>query len=121
MRDEDLQQRALAGAVAADDADHLAALDLEADVLERPERLRLRLAQRMAQLRIIASAMVVARSTLCAIVYALLTPRTEMAMSLDDIGEPPLHAAEAEGADHQHDQGQRRRVAHLSPVQLVRA
>ena len=39
MRLEDLQQRALAGAVAADDAEHLAALDLEADILERPELL----------------------------------------------------------------------------------
>ena len=39
MRREDLEQRALAGAVAADDADHLAALDLEGDVLERPELL----------------------------------------------------------------------------------
>ena len=38
---EDLQQCALAGAVAADDADHLAALDLEAHILERPELLGL--------------------------------------------------------------------------------
>ena len=36
---EDLEQRRLAGAVAPDDAEHLAALDLEADVLERPELL----------------------------------------------------------------------------------
>ena len=36
---EDLQQRRFAGAVAADDAEHLAALDLEADILERPELL----------------------------------------------------------------------------------
>ena len=38
---EDLQQRRFARAVAADDADHLAVLDLEADVLERPELLDL--------------------------------------------------------------------------------
>ena len=36
---EDFEQRALAGAVAADDAEHLAALDLEADIPERPELL----------------------------------------------------------------------------------
>ena len=34
---EDLEQRDLARAVAADDADDLALLDLEGDVLERPE------------------------------------------------------------------------------------
>ena len=34
---EDLQQRALSRAVAADDADHLAALDLEGDIAEGPE------------------------------------------------------------------------------------
>ena len=34
---EDLQQRALAGAVAADDADDLAALHLEETSLQRPE------------------------------------------------------------------------------------
>ena len=34
---EDLQQRALPRAVAADDADHLATLDLEGDILQRPE------------------------------------------------------------------------------------
>ncbi len=34
---QDLEQRALAGAVAADDADDLARLDREGDVLERPE------------------------------------------------------------------------------------
>ena len=34
---EDLEQGALPRAVAADDADHLAALHLEGDVLERPE------------------------------------------------------------------------------------
>ena len=34
---EDLEQRALAGAVAADDADDLAALDFEGDVTEGPE------------------------------------------------------------------------------------
>ena len=33
-----LQQRRLAGAVAPDDADHLARLDLERDVAQRPER-----------------------------------------------------------------------------------
>ena len=38
---EDLQQRALARAVAADDADDLALLDLEGDVLQRPELLDL--------------------------------------------------------------------------------
>ena len=37
IRREDLQQRALAGAVAADDADHLARLHLEARVLEGPK------------------------------------------------------------------------------------
>ena len=37
IRRQDLQQRALAGPVAADDADHLARLDLEGDVLQRPE------------------------------------------------------------------------------------
>ena len=36
-RDEDLEQRALARAVAADDADDLALLDLERDVSQRPE------------------------------------------------------------------------------------
>ena len=34
---QNLQKRGLAGAIAADDADHLAALDLKAHVLERPE------------------------------------------------------------------------------------
>ena len=34
---QDLQERGLAGAVAADDAEHLAALNLEAHVLQRPE------------------------------------------------------------------------------------
>ena len=34
---QDLQHRALAGAVAPDDADGLAGLDLERDVLQRPE------------------------------------------------------------------------------------
>src|SRR5262249_45445773 len=34
---KDFEERALAGAVAADDADHLAAFDLEGDVLEGPE------------------------------------------------------------------------------------
>ena len=34
---DDLQQRALAGAVLADDAEGLAALDLEADIVQRPE------------------------------------------------------------------------------------
>ena len=34
---EDLQQRRLPRAVAADDADDLAALDLEGDVAQRPE------------------------------------------------------------------------------------
>ena len=34
---EDLEQRALAGAVAADDAQRLAVLDLEVDVPQRPE------------------------------------------------------------------------------------
>ena len=34
---EDLEQRALAGAVAADDADDLAALDLEGDVAQGPD------------------------------------------------------------------------------------
>ena len=38
---QDLEQRALAGAVAADDAEHLALLDLEADILQRPELLDL--------------------------------------------------------------------------------
>ena len=38
---EDLQQRRLAGAIAPDDADHLATLDLEVDILERPELLDL--------------------------------------------------------------------------------
>ena len=38
---QDLEQRALAGAVAADDAQDLALLDLEADILERPEFLDL--------------------------------------------------------------------------------
>ena len=38
---QDLEQRALAGTVAADDADDLALLDLEADILERPEFLDL--------------------------------------------------------------------------------
>ncbi|CAA9406152.1 MAG: hypothetical protein AVDCRST_MAG64-1988 [uncultured Phycisphaerae bacterium] len=36
---EDFQQRALAGAVAPDEADHLAAVHLERGVLQRPERL----------------------------------------------------------------------------------
>ena len=40
MCDEHLEQRALAGAVAADDPERLAVLDLEVDVLERPEILR---------------------------------------------------------------------------------
>ena len=34
---QDLQERRLAGAIAPDDAEHLAALDLEAHVLQRPE------------------------------------------------------------------------------------
>ena len=34
---EDLEQRALAGAVAPDDADHLAGLDVERHVAEGPE------------------------------------------------------------------------------------
>ena len=34
---EDLEQRALAGAVAADDADHFTAVHLEAHVLQGPE------------------------------------------------------------------------------------
>ena len=38
---QDLEQRALAGTVAADDADDLALLDLEAHILERPELLDL--------------------------------------------------------------------------------
>ena len=37
MRRQNLQQRALAGTVAADDADHFAALDFERDVLQRPD------------------------------------------------------------------------------------
>ena len=40
MRDRIFEQRALAGAVAADDADDLARLDLERDVLQRPEVLQ---------------------------------------------------------------------------------
>lgn len=36
---EDLKQRALAGAVPPDDAEDLTALDLEVDLLERPEGL----------------------------------------------------------------------------------
>ena len=36
---KDLEQRRFAGAVAADDADDLAPLDLEGDVLQRPEPL----------------------------------------------------------------------------------
>ena len=40
MRDRIFSRVDLAGAVAADDAEHLAALDLEAHVLERPELLR---------------------------------------------------------------------------------
>src|SRR5262249_35458903 len=39
---EDLEQRRFAGAVAADQADHLAGLDLEADVLQGPVRAALR-------------------------------------------------------------------------------
>ena len=39
---EDLEQRALAGAVVADDPEGLAALDLEVDVPQRPELLGLR-------------------------------------------------------------------------------
>ncbi len=38
---QDLQQRALAGAVAPDDAQHLAALHLEGDVLKSPKELRI--------------------------------------------------------------------------------
>ena len=38
---EDLEQGRFAGAVAADDAEDLALLDLEADILERPEFLDL--------------------------------------------------------------------------------
>ena len=34
---EDLQQRALAGAIMAENADHLALFDVEADIVERPE------------------------------------------------------------------------------------
>src|SRR5262249_13424040 len=41
---EDLEQRALAGAVVADHAERLSALDLEADVAQSPELARLRLA-----------------------------------------------------------------------------
>ena len=41
---EHLQQRRLAGAVAADDPEHLALLDLERHVAERPDLLRLRCA-----------------------------------------------------------------------------
>ena len=37
MRRQDLEQRALAGAVAADDADDFAGLHLERDVAQRPE------------------------------------------------------------------------------------
>ena len=37
IRREDLEQRALAGAVAPDDADDLAGLDVEGDVAQRPE------------------------------------------------------------------------------------
>ena len=39
---EDLEQRALAGAVPADDAEHLAVLEVERDVAKRPDRLLLR-------------------------------------------------------------------------------
>ena len=38
---EDFEERALAGAVAADDAQYLPALDLEADILQGPELLDL--------------------------------------------------------------------------------
>jgi len=38
---EDLEKRALASAVAADDAQYLTVFDLEADILERPELLDL--------------------------------------------------------------------------------
>ena len=38
---QNLQQRRFAGAVASDDAEHLAALDLEAHILQRPEFLDL--------------------------------------------------------------------------------
>ena len=55
---EDLQQGALAGAVAADDADDLAALDLEGDVLEGPERVRFAGARRRRR-------SVVRASTIC--------------------------------------------------------
>ena len=41
MRLKIFRQRAFAGAVAADDAHHLALLDLEAHILERPELLDL--------------------------------------------------------------------------------
>ena len=37
---EDFQQRAFAGAVAADEADDFALMDLEVDVLERPDEAR---------------------------------------------------------------------------------
>src|SRR5262249_2476358 len=46
---EDLQQGALAGAVAADDADRLAARDLEAHVAQRPQFLVVAAAERAAQ------------------------------------------------------------------------
>ena len=39
---EDFQQRGFARAVAADDADDFAGIDREGDVLQRPERVRLR-------------------------------------------------------------------------------
>ena len=43
---QDLEQRALAGAIAADDADDLALLDLEADVLAAPRTPRPRRPER---------------------------------------------------------------------------
>src|SRR5262249_47029703 len=46
---EDLEQRRFAGAVAADQADHLAGLDLEADVLQGPVRAALRVGRGAAR------------------------------------------------------------------------
>ena len=56
---QNLQQRALSRAVAADQAKHLAAVHVEGDVPQRPELLPLELPERMAHRLAIASPSVV--------------------------------------------------------------
>ena len=78
---QDLQKRALAGAVSAYDAENFALLHLEADILERPELLDL------VSLHDLTAAQHVARLAR-EIVNAMCDDITQRQMALMSLGEP---------------------------------